>query len=66
MLVPLCTMHPREPLTFLATGAHCWLVVNCWTTVGQPGHLAMRTHCCDLGSTGVNSPLVFLDTRARF
>ena len=28
----------RTPLAFLATRAICWLLVNCWPTVGQPGH----------------------------
>ena len=37
----LCAMHPGVPLSFLATRAHCWLVVNVRSTIGQL--LATRT-----------------------
>ena len=39
LLAVLCAMHPGVPLAFLATRAHCWLMVNCWPTIGQSEHL---------------------------
>ena len=35
LLAMLYATHPRAPLAFLATRAHCWLMVNCWSTTGQ-------------------------------
>lgn len=35
---PSAGCAPREPSAFWAIEAHCWLVLNHWSSVSQPGH----------------------------
>ena len=37
LLAVLCAVHRRVLGAFLASRAHCWLVVNHWSTVSPPG-----------------------------
>jgi len=48
LLATLCNAR-RFPLAFLATRAPCWLIVNYWSTDGQP--LVNQTICVTFSAT---------------